>query len=115
MIECLRPVSFKEPMSSAGLAIEVHRAASTLQGRLQLIRLCKVTKVGYSRVAVVARPCPVGDDDGTDLLAFGDREIRREIATQREANHRQAAVGLAGTFAEEHCCHCDVGLGLDTQ
>jgi hypothetical protein len=38
------------------------------------------------------------EDDGTDVFGVGG-EILRIIGTQGEANHGQAAVGLAGTFA----------------
>jgi hypothetical protein len=79
--------------------------------RLKLVVLGKVTEVGCFRAAVVTRPSPVKDDDGSDVFGSGDREIQREIGTQREANHRKAAVGLAGTFVEERCCICEVGLG----
>lgn len=80
--------------------------------RLKRIHLCKVTKVGYFRAAIVAASRPVEDDDGTDVLRSDDWEIQRVIGAQREADHRKPAASLAGAAVEERGCTGDLGLGL---
>jgi len=107
-------------VSSAAVTIEGHWAASAPQGflqvvdvglRLELVVPGKVTEVGCPRVAVVAAPGPVKDNDGTDVFRIGSGEVQRIVGTQRKADHRKAAAGIPGTIVEKHGCIGDVGLG----